>query len=39
MPRQGVQPNNTPARTNTPDLKIEKDLELRRNGPEDDLEL
>jgi len=33
---QGVQPNNTPARTQTPDLKIDKDLEVRREGPEYD---
>jgi len=36
---QGAQPSHTPDRTQTPDPKIDKDLELRRDGPEDELEL
>jgi len=37
---QGAQPTNTPSPTAaTPSHRIEKDLELRRDGPEDDLEL
>jgi hypothetical protein len=31
--------HNTPAPSRTPDLKIDRDLELRRDGPKDDLEL
>jgi Ti-type conjugative transfer relaxase TraA len=34
---QGAQPKNTP--TPGPSQKMDKDLELRRDGPEDDLEL
>jgi len=36
---QGAQPSHTPDHTQTPDPKIDKDLELRRNGTEDELEL
>jgi hypothetical protein len=39
VPGQGAQLTNTPAINKTPDIKIDKDLELRREGPEDDLEL
>jgi ATP-dependent exoDNAse (exonuclease V) alpha subunit len=38
-PEQGAQPSNTPSPTASPSLKIEKDREFRRDGPEDDLEL
>jgi hypothetical protein len=38
-PGQGTQPTNTPSPTATSSHKIEKDLELRRDGPEDDLDL
>src|SRR5882672_151025 len=38
-PGQGTRPTNTPSLTATPTHKIEKDLELRREGPEEDLEL
>jgi hypothetical protein len=38
-PGQGAEPTNTPSPAQTPDLKIDKDLELRRDGPEDDLKL
>jgi hypothetical protein len=35
----GGQPANTPSPATTPSRKIEKDLELRLHGPEEDLEL
>jgi hypothetical protein len=38
-PGQGAQPTNTPSPTVTPSHKIEKDLEIRRDRSEDDLEL
>jgi hypothetical protein len=38
-PGQGAQPSNTPDSTQTLERRIDKDLELRRDGPEDDLEL
>jgi hypothetical protein len=39
LPGQGADPSKTPDRTPTPNRTIDKDLELRRDGPEDDLDL